>query len=90
MIAKPSLLAVAAVALLTADDSSWKNKPIAQWDDQDAKQVLTDSPWVKSVTLQKVRDLSKFERRDGGNWEAGIGPTVGLAGTGLFGPLFRR
>jgi len=90
MIARSCLLASAAVALLAADDPSWQNKPIPQWDDQDAKQVLADSPWVGTVTLEKVRDLSKFERRDGGDWEAGIGPTVGFAGTGLFGPYLQE
>ena len=80
------LLAVAAVTVLTADDPSWKNKPIAQWDDTDAKQVLADSPWVKNVMLERVRDLSVAERRDSGDWEAGTGRGVGLAGTGLLGP----
>jgi hypothetical protein len=83
---RSSLLAVAVVTVLTADDPSWKNKPIAQWDDDDAKQVLADSPWVKNVTLQQVRDLSVAERRDSGDWEAGTGKGVGLAGTGVFGP----
>ena len=74
-IPKLNLLAVASVLLLsglplTGDDPSWKDKSIPQWDDQDAKQVLAESPWVKSVKLERVRDLSEFERRDGGNWEA--------------------
>src|SRR5580658_4204517 len=80
------LFSVVSVSLFGADDPQWKSKPILQWDDQDAKQVLADSPWIKCVKLNKVRDLSKFERRDGGNWEAGIGPTVDFAATGFFGP----
>jgi hypothetical protein len=89
-IPKLNLLAVASVLLLsglplTGDDPSWKDKSIPQWDDQDAKQVLAESPWVKSVKLERVRDLSEFERRDGGNWEAGLKPGVGLAGLNLFG-----
>jgi hypothetical protein len=79
------LLAAVSVVVLSGDDPSWKEKPIPQWDDQDARQVLADSPWVKSVKLEKVRDLSVFERRDGGNWDAGIKPGVGLAGLDLFG-----
>jgi hypothetical protein len=71
------LLAIASVVLLSGDDPSWKEKTIPQWDDQDAKQVLADSPWVKSVKLERVRDLSKFERRDGGNMSAGVPPYVG-------------
>jgi hypothetical protein len=86
------LLAVASVVLLSGSIPSWEQKTIPQWDDQDAKQVLADSPWVKSVKLERVRDLSKFERRDGGNMSAGIPPYVGLfwldlsALGGLFGP----
>jgi hypothetical protein len=85
------LLALASLVLLSGDDPSWQAKTIPQWDDQDAKQVLADSPWVKSVKLERVRDLSKFERRDGGNMSAGIPPYVGffwldLEGlSGLFG-----
>ncbi len=85
------LLAIASVVLLSGEDPSWKEKTIPQWDDQDAKQVLADSPWVKSVKLERVRDLSKFQRRDGGNLSAGIPPYVGSfwfdlsALAGLFG-----
>jgi hypothetical protein len=71
------MLVFSTVILLAADES-WKDKSIQQWDDRDAKQVLADSPWSQNVKLDQVRNLSKFERRDSGNWEAGIGPTVGL------------
>ena len=89
-ILRSSLLTFAAVALMGAQlgtqlDPSWKIKSIPQWDQQDAKTVLAESPWVKMVKLDKVRDLSVFERRDGGDWDAGVGPDVGLAGTGIFG-----
>jgi hypothetical protein len=78
------LLVFAPVVLLSGDDPSWKEKSIQQWDDQDARQVLADSPWVKVVQPERVRDLSEFERRDGGNWEAGTKPGVGLVG--MFNP----
>jgi hypothetical protein len=78
------LLPIAAV-LLQAADSAWKEKPVLQWTEEDAKEVLAGSPWVKHVTPQHVRDLSPAERRDGGNMEAGIGKGVGLAGIGLLG-----
>jgi hypothetical protein len=71
------LIAAASVALLSGEDPSWQEKTIPQWNDQDAKQVLADSPWVKSVKLERVRDLSKFQRRDGGNMSAGVPPYVG-------------
>lgn len=70
---------------MAADSPAWKSKPAAQWSEEDSKQVLADSPWVKHVTPQWLRDLSPDERRNGGNMEAGIGKGVGLAGLGLFG-----
>jgi hypothetical protein len=81
-------LPLAAVLLTAADtaDPSWKDKPVSQWNAEDAKQVLTDSPWVKVVTPQNIRDLSPDERREGGNMEAGIGKGVGIAGLGILGP----
>lgn len=72
------VLAGASAVLLSGDEPSWKEKAIAQWDPQDAQQVLADSPWVKTVKLARVRDLSKFERRDGGNMSVGIPPYVGM------------
>jgi hypothetical protein len=77
---------LATVGSSWAEDPSWKDKPIAQWNQDDAKQLLTDSPWVKRITPQNVRDLSPDERREGGNMEASVGHGVGLAGLGIFGP----
>ncbi|MGA2132104.1 MAG: hypothetical protein ABSH50_07430 [Bryobacteraceae bacterium] len=75
LLARPSL----------AEEPAWKSKSIAQWNVQDAKVLLADSPWVKHVTLQRLRDLSPDERRNGGNMQAGVGNGVGLAGIGMFG-----
>jgi hypothetical protein len=47
--------------------------------------VLADSPWVKHVTPQHVRDLSPNECLAAGDWTGCTGKGVGLAGTGLFG-----
>ncbi len=80
------LLPVFATLLAAADAPSWSTKPISEWTDDDAREVLDSSPWVKSVTVQQVRNLSPDERREGGDWDAGIGPGVGLAGTGILGP----
>jgi hypothetical protein len=67
-----------------ASNRSWKDTPVSQWNEDDARQLLADSPWVKKVHLDKVRDLSLFERRDGGDWEAGIPTGFGLEEAGLF------
>jgi len=64
---------------------SWMSAPIPEWTENDAKQVLADSPWARKVRLDIVRNLSIFERRDGGDWDSGIGNGFGLAATGFFG-----
>jgi hypothetical protein len=69
-----------------AQDAAWKSKPIAQWNAEDAKAVLTDSPWVKHATPRYVRDLSPDEARMGGNMDAALHRGVGLAGIDIFNP----
>jgi hypothetical protein len=73
-----------ALLMATAFNASWKDSPVGQWSEDDARQLLADSPWAKNVQLDKVRNLSLFERRDGGDWEAGIPSGVGMATLGLF------
>jgi len=80
------LLLLTAALLLAADEPSWKTKPVEQWDEKDAKQLLAESPWVGHATLQPIPDKSPDQRRDSGDWDAGIGHGVGLAGTGILGP----
>jgi hypothetical protein len=73
------LFLLAATFLLAEDTPSWKTKPIEQWDSEDAKQILAESPWVGHVALQTIRDRSPAERRDSGDWDAGAGNGLGLA-----------
>lgn len=73
------LLLLAATFLLADNAPSWKTKPVEQWDNEDAKQILADSPWVGNAKLQPIRDRSPAERRDSGDWDAGVGGGVGLA-----------
>lgn len=81
-------LPVAALLLIAADapEPSWKNKAIPQWSDEESKQVLVDSPWVKFSEPMWLRDLAVGERRDSGDWQAteghGVGPEalLGLMG----------
>ncbi len=82
---KPVSFLLAASLLVFAADPSWKNKPMKQWDTEDANQVLSDSPWSQNVTPQWVRDLSPDERRQGGDMQADQGKGVGLEGLiGIF------
>jgi hypothetical protein len=68
------------MALLTAGDQPWKKKQIAEWNEDDAKQILTDSPWVKSVTPTIDRSANGGQRRPGGMDRGG---GVGLGGIGI-------
>jgi hypothetical protein len=62
----------------------WKDTPIPQWSEEDAKQLLADSPWARMVQPDLVRNLSMFERRDGGDLNAGVSTGFGLATAGLW------
>jgi hypothetical protein len=62
----PWLLA-AWVAVLVAADPSWKTKPTPDWTEEDARQVLTNSPWAKTVKGMISRRQTEDERREGGN-----------------------
>jgi hypothetical protein len=73
------------LAALAAQES-WKTKPVEQWSDDDAVQVLAKSPWVGVVHPEIVRDLSPDERRQSGNYQADAGKGVGLAGIDIFNP----
>jgi hypothetical protein len=68
------LPALAAV-LATAADIAWKSKEINQWTEQDARQILTDSPWAKTCKGMISRLQTEDERREGGNMgqEHGVG-----------------
>jgi hypothetical protein len=53
-------------ALAMAADVAWKAKEINQWSEEDARQVLTDSPWARSTIGIISRLQTEDERRDGG------------------------
>ncbi|MGO9261936.1 MAG: hypothetical protein ACLQU1_37380 [Bryobacteraceae bacterium] len=53
-------------ALLMAADPPWIAKLLDQWTEEDARQVLTTSPWVKEVIAGITRRLTEDELRDGG------------------------
>lgn len=76
---KKALLWVVPVTatLLMAADASWKDKPIPGWTEQDARQILTDSPWARTTVGNLSRMQTEFERREGGNMgqEQGVGYT---------------
>jgi hypothetical protein len=60
----------------------WKEKPIAQWTPEDAKQVLSGSPWVKTVTPTVDRSAAapRATAGPGGIDIGGVG--IGFPGRG--------
>jgi hypothetical protein len=50
-----------------AAEQAWQSKPVANWTDEDAKQILTHSPWAKTVVAGITRRQTEDERREGGN-----------------------
>ncbi len=61
-----SYLTVISAVVLLAADPQWKTKPTAQWTEQDAIEVLTASPWARTITAGVARRQSEDELRDGG------------------------
>jgi hypothetical protein len=58
-------LIVAAAGLMAADPV-WLSKPAAQWTEEDARQILARSPWVKENRAVITRRLTEDQLRDGG------------------------
>ncbi len=81
------VLAPACVLLLSADLKPWLNKPVPEWTDDDAKVVLSDSPWVKTIQ-PKVQGSSSTDNGDmrrsrGGGMGRGGGIGIGYPGGGM-------
>ncbi len=71
----------AAAALATAQ--AWK-KPVPEWTADDAHEVLTDSPWTKTVTpTMELSNSGERTRRSGGTGGPSIG--IGIPGIGGIG-----
>jgi hypothetical protein len=69
-ISKAPLLMVFA-ALVTASGPSWTSKPPKQWNEGDAQQILTDSPWVRIVTPVELPPRNESAVRQSGLMGAG-------------------
>lgn len=60
------LCLIAIPALFAAADPPWIAKPTAQWTEEDARLVLSASPWAKQVTAGVARRLTEDELRESG------------------------
>src|SRR6516162_10862538 len=69
--------------LVAADEAAWKAKQVPKWTQDDAQQVLNDSPWAKSVTPTIGRASDNGETgygRRGGGFGGGIPGIGGIGG----------
>jgi hypothetical protein len=73
------LLPVLVLVASGQNDPSWKSKQIPEWSEDDAKQVLTDSPWGKTFTPILKPAENNGSRSPG----MGRGGGIGLGGVGL-------
>jgi hypothetical protein len=64
--AMQSACLIVAAAGLMAADPVWRSKPAAQWTEEDARQILARSPWVKENRAVITRRLTEDQLRDGG------------------------
>jgi hypothetical protein len=84
-ILRASVFPLSVLALMAAD-SSWKTKQIAQWTEDDAKQVLEKSPWVQRATPRMLPKRNEAAQRDGGKMGGSQGVGVqAISPTTLFG-----
>ena len=63
-------------ALLTASGPSWTSKAPRQWDEADAKQLLSESPWVRKAAPVELLRRNESEMRTSGLM--GTGQSAGL------------
>lgn len=59
-------LACLFLTALSAAEATWKTKPTPQWTEDDAREILNNSPWARAITAGLARRQSEDELRDGG------------------------
>ncbi len=74
-----SICLIAAAAGLAAADPAGKAKPAGHWTEEDVRQVLAVSPWVKEVRAVVTRRLTEEQLRDGGQ----MGQPTGVGNEGV-------
>jgi hypothetical protein len=82
-IPKPFRLSVpvfAACLLTAANGQPWKDKKVPYWTEEDAKLVMTASPWAKSLTPEMSKDSSNGRASPGGMGGRRGGVSVGGIG----------
>jgi hypothetical protein len=64
---------VLSALLLTGADQAWKTKQYPEWSEDDAKEVMTNSPWAKSVVVTPVKPNGKTGEPETHHGRFGIG-----------------
>jgi hypothetical protein len=68
------------------DDAPWRTKQIPEWTENDAKDVLAESPWVKTFTpAMKQQEQNNGSRRGMGGLGGLGGVSIGIPGMGGMG-----
>lgn len=68
-----------AVLPAIAADPFWITKPVSDWTEEDAKQLLNRSPWAKTISVPLTRIQTEDELRQGGK----MGQPTGVGYDGL-------
>jgi hypothetical protein len=71
-----------AIVAWAADEAPWQKKQIPDWTEEDAKDLLAESPWVKSFTPTTKQEQAS-SRRGGMGSLGGVG--IGIPGMGGMG-----
>lgn len=83
------LFLLPAAVLIAADDTpappppAWATKQVATWSQDDAKQVLTDSPWSKSVIPSIIRGSQSSNASSPGQGGMGRRGSIGMGIPGM-------
>jgi hypothetical protein len=83
LLAFPLFIAAAGfhTVAIAEDDAPWKAKQIPEWTENDAKDLLAESPWVKTFTpTMKSQDGSGGQRSRGLGGLGGV--SIGIPGMG--------
>lgn len=70
---------LAAAAALLAADPVWKIKPADRWTEEDARQILASSPWVRENRATITRRLTEDQLREAGQ----MGQPTGIGNEGV-------
>jgi hypothetical protein len=74
---------ILSAVMLAAADQAWKNKQYPEWTEDDAKEVMANSPWAKTVVATPVKSNGREEQSGSHRGRIGIGGFgVGRTGSG--------